>query len=82
MSYQIVNGIPKLLQPSLEKIDFTKLREEAEKDPQSQLKKYGFTDKQCFIITLSDSWEEIKTIIKNGSDKETIVSYINNKVST
>lgn len=74
-AYQIVNGIPRPIQAPREKVDFNKIREQRKADPRYQLTALGFTQKQSFILELSTVWEEVKSMLRSDSNKETIMTF-------
>ncbi len=76
LTYQNVNGIPRPVAASLQKVDFNKVREYQKADPHYQLTALGFSQKQSFILELSGIWEEVKCLLQSGSNKETIMTFI------
>ena len=75
MAYQIVNGIPTHLHPTLEKVDFDKLREEREKDPRNYLEHVlGFSSKEVLLMEISSKWDKISKSAMGKATKEEILS--------
>lgn len=75
-AYQIVNGIPRPIPASLQKVDFNKVREYQKVDPHYQLTALGFSQKQSFILELSVVWKEVKSMLQSGGKKETIMTFV------
>ena len=73
-AYQMVNGIPRPVQTPLEKIDFNKIREQQKADPYHQLLSLGFSSKQSLILAVASIREEVETLLRNGTNKETIMN--------
>jgi len=74
-TYQNVNGIPRPVTASLQKVDFLCFCEKPKADPHYQLTAIGFSQKQSFILELSAVWEEIKSMLQSDSNKETIMTF-------
>lgn len=73
-AYQIVNGIPRPVPASLEKVDWRKHSDAIAATPRGRLEKLGFTFKQAFILELSAGWETIYQVLNNGGSKDDIIA--------